>query len=67
MFLKLKILKVRRDYYDKQRKNNKLKKENKRIEKKLEKVKKENDLIKSTKGFKFIKKQPNQIPKSLNG
>ena len=42
--------------YDKQRKINKLKKENKRIEKKLEKVKKENDLIKSTKGFKFIKK-----------
>ena len=42
--------------YDKQRKINKLKKENKRIEKELEKVKKENDLIKSTKGFKFIKK-----------
>ena len=32
--------------YDKQRKINKLKKENKRIEKELEKVKKENDLIK---------------------
>ena len=41
--------------YDKQRKINKLKKENKRIERKLEKIKKENDIIKSTKGFKLIK------------
>ena len=35
---------------------NELKKENRRIEKKLKKIKKENDLIKSTKGFKFMKK-----------
>lgn len=42
--------------YDKQRKINKLKKENIKIEKSLEKIKKENDLIKSTKAFKFINK-----------
>lgn len=42
--------------YDKQREINELKKENKRIKKKLKKIKKENDLIKSTKGFKFMKK-----------
>lgn len=42
--------------YDKQRKINKLKKENKNIERKLETIRKENELIKSTKGFKLIKK-----------
>ena len=42
--------------YDRQRKINKLEKENKNIERKLETIRKENELIKSTKGFKLIKK-----------
>lgn len=42
--------------YEEQRKINKLKKENKRIENELGKIKKENDLIKSSKGFKLIRK-----------
>ena len=42
--------------YDRKRKINKLKKENKNIERKLETIRKENELIKSTKGFKLIKK-----------
>lgn len=42
--------------YDKQQKIDKLKRENKRIEKRLEEIRKENDLIKSTKGFKLIKR-----------
>lgn len=42
--------------YDKQRKINKLKKENKNIRRKLETIRNENELIKSTKGFKLIKK-----------
>lgn len=42
--------------FDKQRKINKLKRENKRIEKELEKIRKENELIKSTRGFKLVKK-----------
>ena len=42
--------------YDKQQKIDKLKRENKRIEKRLEEIRKENDHIKSTKGFKLIKR-----------
>lgn len=42
--------------YDKQRIINAVKKENKIIEKQLKKIKKENELIKSTKGFKFMQK-----------
>ena len=42
--------------YDKEAKISRLKKENRKIEKRLNKLRKENDLIKSTKGFKFLNK-----------